>query len=248
MGRGMLKLNTMTISQAKMITGGLSFPSKLPGSSFGISAKICVTGSKLASVPGSVCHSCYALHGGGSYARTNVIKAHQRRLSGLSHPRWVTAMVTLLRHYHSKPLIRVDLGLVGVRRQQNGGERHQWNESGWHRWHDSGDLQSVEHLQKICDVAFLTPRIRHWLPTQELGMVRQHLAQGGEIPPNLTIRVSSVMIDEQAKRSWPQTSSVFKTKTPEGSHVCPAPKQDHKCGSCRACWKKNVPHIAYEFH
>ncbi len=64
--------------------------------------------------------------------------------------------------------------------------------SGFHRWHDSGDLQSVEHLEKIIEVCRRTPQIQHWLPTRELAILR---ACRERIPANLTIRVSATMID-----------------------------------------------------
>ena len=45
------------------IVGPLGYPSKMPGTAYGISAEACITGAKLASVPGSVCHDCYAMTG-----------------------------------------------------------------------------------------------------------------------------------------------------------------------------------------
>lgn len=236
----------MNIGQAKRATGGLSFPSKMPGTAYGLSARACIAGAKLARVAGTVCSSCYALKGG--YSRGTVAKAHAARLASILSPDWVRAMIRLLLHYHRKPHIKIDLGIVGVRRQRAGGVRHQWNQSGFHRWHDSGDLQSVEHLAKICDVARGTPRIRHWLPTQELGMVKAFAAAGGSIPSNLVVRVSSVMVDDPARRTWPTTSSVFAASKPTGAYICPASFQEHRCGTCRACWSPEVPHVAYPFH
>lgn len=231
---------------AKRVTGGLSFPSKMPGTAYGLSALACVAGAKLARVPGTVCSACYALKGG--YARGTVLKAHAARLAGLSNPEWVRAMILLILHYHRKPRIKVDLGIVGVRRQRAGGDRHQWNESGFHRWHDSGDLQSVEHLAKVCEVARGTPSVRHWLPTQELGVVKAFVAGGGSIPRNLVVRVSSVMVDDQTRRAWPTTSSVFAASRPSDGYVCPAPFQGHRCQTCRACWNPEVAHVAYSLH
>ena len=172
----------------------------------------------------------------------------RKRLLAINHPAWTDAMVRLLAHVHSKPAIKVDLGIAGVRLKRTGGSRYRYNEPGFHRWHDSGDLQSVSHLGAICEVARLTPTIKHWLPTQELGMVQSYVHAGGRIPDNLVIRVSSIMIDDPTRRSWPLTSSVFRDKAPSGSHVCPAQHQEHRCGSCRACWSPSVQHVAYPFH
>jgi hypothetical protein len=119
---------------------------------------------------------------------------------------------------------------------------------GWHRWHDSGDLQSVEHLTKICAVASATPEIRHWLPTRELGIVKQYVAQGGIVPTNLVIRVSATMVDGNATTAWPTTSRVHSDKVAKGSRPCPAPKQEGKCGDCRACWNPKVASVSYHLH
>ena len=62
-----------TIKQALDIVGGLSAPSKMPCSSYSISATRCVTGSKLAKIEGTVCHNCYALKG--NYIRYAKTKA-----------------------------------------------------------------------------------------------------------------------------------------------------------------------------
>ena len=51
----------MLKKEAKEITGGLSKPSKMPGPSYNLPAAACITGAKLAKVPGTVCYGCYAL-------------------------------------------------------------------------------------------------------------------------------------------------------------------------------------------
>ena len=101
------------------ITGTLSKPSKMPGWSYGIPAKECKTGSKLAKIPGTVCHGCYALKG--CYVFKNVQEAQYKRLKAIDHPLWTKAMAAQILRHKSK----------------------------WFRWHDSGDIQSLEHLKKI---------------------------------------------------------------------------------------------------
>ena len=125
----------MLKKEARQITGGLSKPSKMPGPAHNLPAVACKTGAKLVKVPGSVCAGCYALKG--RYRFKNVQAALSRRLQALQDPRWVSAMVTLIK------------------------------DQDWFRWHDSGDIQSVEHLKNIFEVCKLTPDTRHWLPTQE---------------------------------------------------------------------------------
>jgi len=213
----------------------------MPGTSYGISAKTCITGAKLAKVPGSTCHDCYALKA--NYLYPSVAMAHATRLAGLSDPRWAIAMITLITTAHNR-----------------GTGRNGKIERGWHRWHDSGDLQSVDHLTKICAVAAGTPHIKHWLPTREHGIVAAYVAQGGIVPDNLVIRISATMVDGAPTRAWPTTSGVHTTATPHFSplcdheppkrhaHHCPSPNQSNTCGACRACWMHDVKHVSYHKH
>lgn len=219
---------TMSIKDAIAITGPMGYPSKMPGTSYGISAKACITGSKLAKVEGSTCHGCYALKA--NYLYPSVAIGHAKRLAGLSNPAWSVAMATLLLAVHA-----------------SGKGRNGPIQSGWHRWHDSGDLQSVEHLTKICAVAAMTPAIKHWLPTRELSIVKAYQAQGGIVPSNLVIRVSATMVDGAATQAWPHTSGVHHKAEAQG-HVCPAPTTKGKCEDCRACWSKDVKHTSYHLH
>lgn len=240
-------MKRMGMAKAKQIIGGsLGFPTKMPGTSYGLPAEACVAGAKLAEIPGSVCSICYALRD--NYRMRNPQLARLRRLEAIKDPRWADAMVLVLRRVHARDRVRVDLGRKGVRMQKKGGSRFRWNQTGYHRWHDSGDLQSVAHLAAICDIAQRTPGIKHWLPTQELVMVKTYIAGGGRIPSNLVVRVSGIMVDDGHRRAWPLTSSVFLHIPPAGAHVCPAPQQGHECKSCRACWSPHVAHVAYEFH
>ena len=85
----------MLKKEAKEITGGLSKPSKMPGPAYNLPAAACQTGAKLALVPGTVCHGCYALKG--RYRFTNVKTALARRLEALGHPDWVKAMTVLIK-------------------------------------------------------------------------------------------------------------------------------------------------------
>ena len=217
-----------TLKAATAIAGPLGYPSKMPGTSYGISAHACITGAKLAKVEGSVCHDCYALKA--NYQYPSVAQAHETRLQGLSNPAWTGAMIMMILRAHA--LGKGRNGPIAV---------------GWHRWHDSGDLQSVEHLEKICAVARGTPKIKHWLPTRELGIVKAFQKAGGVVPANLVIRVSATMVDGDATQAWPTTSGVHDKAKAKG-RTCPAPKQEGKCGDCRACWNPKVKHVSYHLH
>ena len=195
----------------KEITGSLSKPSKMPGFTYGLPAKECKTGSKLAKVPGTVCHGCYALKG--CYVFKVVQAAQYKRLEAIRHPLWVQAMAAQINSKKSK----------------------------FFRWHDSGDIQSVKHLLKIFKVCRLTPSVQHWMPTREAQILK--LVPPSRVPDNLIIRMSGTKVDGEAPTFWPWTSTVVN----EGA-TCPAPKQDNKCGSCRACWDKSIKNIAYGKH
>ena len=110
------------------------------------------------------------------------------------------------------------------------------------RWHDSGDIQSVEHLKKIFEVCKLTPFTRHWMPTREARFLS--LMDPDIVPSNLIIRMSSHMIDQKPVKFWPWTSTV----TSGHDASCPAPKQGNQCGSCRACWSRDVKTVSYGKH
>tara|TARA_R100001143_G_scaffold59832_1_gene58788 strand:+ start:128 stop:736 length:609 start_codon:yes stop_codon:yes gene_type:complete len=112
------------------------------------------------------------------------------------------------------------------------------------RWHDSGDLQGPEHLKKIFEVCKLTPKTQHWLPTQERKLLQ--FLDPDIIPPNLIIRLSNAKNDTKPGNAWPHWSTVV--SKPRAGHVCPAPKQGNNCGSCRACWSKDVKEIQYRIH
>ena len=107
------------------------------------------------------------------------------------------------------------------------------------RWHDAGDVQDLDHLNKIFQVCKLTPNIQHWMPTRE-AWVKDHLK---DCPKNLIVRLSMTMIDQPAAGSWDYTSTVV-TK----DATCPAPKQGGKCQDCRNCWNSNIKNISYGKH
>jgi len=216
----------MLIKEAHAIAGSIGYPSKMPGTSYGISAKACITGAKLNLVKGSTCHGCYALKA--NYLYKSVQQAHEKRIAGITNDKWVVAMVTLLKAAHKPRTVGLKL-------------------SPHHRWHDSGDLQSEEHLQKICDVASATPELAHWLPTREAGILHRFIKAGGQVPSNLTIRVSATMIDGSPTKAWGTTSTVHHEQEARGQ-ICPAPKQENKCGDCRACWSRDVANVSYHKH
>ena len=84
----------MLKKEANIIVGGLSVPGKMPCPSINLPATACNVGAKLAKVPGTTCHGCYALKGRYNFKYTKI--AMNRRLEALQDSRWVRAMVVLM--------------------------------------------------------------------------------------------------------------------------------------------------------
>jgi len=210
----------MNLKQAEQKVGGLSQPSKMPSYGWSISAKRCNTGSKLAKVKGSVCYNCYALKG--RYMFNNVQTALDRRFNSWSDDResFIKAMIFIM---HNKQHI-INTGVF--------------------RWFDSGDIQGIDMLTDINRIAKATPHVKHWLPTKEYKLMSSHNL---DIAYNLTIRVSNPSRNKSFKGSYDYVSAVYDTKV-KGSYMCPAPKQNNECGSCRACWDKAVEEVVYKAH
>lgn len=221
----------MLYNDAMDIIGGLSTPSKMPWFSWSISASKCITGSKLRKVEGSVCSDCYACKG--QYNFKVVKDAHERRLQGLSHPDFVEAFVLVLTKLHERTRSkRIDNG-IEVKENR-------------FRWHDAGDLQDVEHLRKINQIAEQTPQLIHWLPTREYGIVNQFM-KIEKFAPNLIVRPSATMIGEMPhKQPMGLAFSTVGVQDPQMTQ-CPAAAQQNQCKDCSQCWDSNK-NINYAHH
>jgi len=136
---------------------------------------------------------------------------------------------------------------------------------GFFRWHDSGDLQSLAHFRRICEVARRSPSVRHWLPTREVGILARYdrrVSAGLDlpVPVNLIVRVSAFMVGMRPPKAmsaaaragrpvgrplWSLTSTV---DWDGSSFRCPAYTQGGECRECRACWDPNVSNVDYLKH
>ena len=217
----MNQLKKWTVKDIEKKIGTLSNPSKMPAFGWGISAKKCVTGVKLAKIKGTICSKCYALKG--RYVFKNVFNAHEVRRKAIEEIEWVDYMAELL-----------TLKYKNLDKSKR-----------YHRWFDSGDIQSFGHLMKIFEVCELTPQIRHWLATREYQLINQLDVK--DVPKNLCLRVSAIKVDSKPPTFWKWTSGVHKDKKAIGRE-CPAYKQDGECGSCRACWSRKVKQVSYKEH
>lgn len=212
----------MLKKEARAIAGSLTQTTKMPCKSYSLPTVACVTGFRMAQIAGSICSDCYAAKGNYHTYANNIEPAQHARLESISDPYWCDAMATMI------------------------------GQDAYFRWHDSGDLQSLEHLEKIARVCELTPYCKHWLPTREYAIVKAFLAKHGKLPANLTIRLSAMYVDKpvivpsslQGVRGI-TVSNVHRHGKPIGQ-ACIAPSQNGECRDCRACWT-NKP-ISYNFH
>lgn len=226
-------MTALTLKSTRESAGKVSEGNtKMPGSTFATDAFSCRVGSKLAKVKGSVCAGCYARRL--QKLRPSVNKGWSRnqnvavKLIATDPAAWVEAMA-----------FQID------RLSIKSGEP-------FHRWFDSGDLDSVAMLRAICEVARKTPHVKHWLPTREAGIVADYRKQGGSIPRNLRVRLSSTMIGDKprrdmAKRLGVSTSTVHREGDRAHGWTCPASQQGKACGACRHCWESPV-NVSYPYH
>ena len=207
----------MLVKEAKELGVISTKNTKMGSTTFAIDAFACKVGSKLAKIEGTPCSTCYARKL--QKLRPSVDQGWKTNLAKWeqSDPKdWIKAMAFQINRYCF---------------------------DGFHRWFDSGDLQSVEMLDAIVEVAKATPQIKHWLPTQERGIVKQY---SKPIPDNLIIRVSASMINGD-KPSFDHASQVFYKVDPKGFE-CGASKRGNACGPCKACWDKSIDFISYPKH
>jgi hypothetical protein len=201
--------------------GGLSHPSKMPGPAYSIPARACLLGAKLAKIPGTTCHGCYALKG--NYVRFPIVQERlEERLAALRGPNWVEGMVYLIRAAECR----------------------------YFRWHDSGDLQGEWHLENIVRVCRELPEVKFWLPTREYSIVaawRESHREG--FPPNLVVRLSAHKVDSDPPRGYGlPTSGVHTSAFHIIGKLCRASERGNSCGKCRACWDGNVGNVSYPKH
>ena len=126
------------------------------------------------------------------------------------------------------------------------------------RWFTSGDLQSLDMLVAMNEIALALPEIKFWLPTKEHGMIRDFKAIHGQFADNFTVRPSMFMVNQlPSKGLGLPTSTVISTPVnadDKHGNICPASLRSFNgeakvnCDDCRRCWNKNVQNVAYIYH
>lgn len=197
----------------------LSRTSKLGCLSWSLQAFETCPGSVNEGVVVDACKFCYARRG--MYHMPDVKALRARNKEDWKNDDWVSRMVDGLR------------------------------KSTYFRWFDSGDMYSTALAEKILEVCRLTPHVKHWIPTRMHKFDKfRGVLEALSALPNVVVRLSSDSVSGELIESFTGHSS---TITPYagydvGAHECPAYKQDGKCLTCRACWDKMVPVVAYPYH
>jgi len=211
----------MKLKELKEAVGSLSAPSKMPCSSYSIPAKECGVGSRLVNVENSTCSGCYALKG--MYRFPNVERALYKRYNSLMNDMdlWEKNMIIFIDKYRK-------------------------GDKKYFRWHDSGDLQNMNHLISINNIALALPHVEFWLPTREIKIVRLYQKMYA-FAPNLIVRISAHMNDAQPNHNITGfASGVIDKNTELNGRKCPAPNQNNECKDCRACWTAET--VLYHKH
>ena len=200
--------------------GGISQTSKMPCSSWSLSAFWCKNGSKLNLIKNSSCYGCYALTGNYIRYKEHMLKSYTNKLNA----------------YNDNTDLFIESFIEYLNR---------FEKSGYFRWFDSGDLQSYNMLLSIVKIAKNTPNIKHWLPTKEYALITKYKKEFKNFPKNLIVRVSAPMLDSKIK-GFKYTSSVVKNSNLKSN--CDAYKNKGKCLDCRLCWNKSITDITYKYH
>jgi len=227
----MQKIIFMKKSEAVSVCGNLTQTSKMPCKSSSLPTEACITGYRMAQIPGSICAVCYADRGFYRMYEKNIKPAQHVRLDAvwqaMKSPEaaqiWVSAMAAMI------------------------------GSDGFFRHHDSGDLQGLAHLEMIAELCKATPHTRHWLPTREYSIVKSYVSKHGSIPENLIIRLSAMYPDQPVKIpaslqgiAGITASNVHSKEKPHAGIRCTAPDNAGSCTDCRACWTDAV--VSYEIH
>lgn len=141
--------------------------------------------------------------------------------------------------------------------------REDWQREGWvsdmvqalqdsryFRWFDSGDMYAIGLAEKIYDVMCQTPWVSHWLPTRMHKFTKfQGIITRMQQLPNVVVRPSSDSVTgEYVAGIHGSTIVPDASLAPSEATVCRAYDNEGKCGTCRACWDKSVPLVAYVAH
>ena len=224
-------METITLKRAVEESGKISLGNtKMPSTTFAISAKHCGVGGKLISIKGSTCSRCYAFKL--QNLRPSVDKG------------WTNNLFKAVKMIKENPALWAKMVAFQIER---GCKKLNIYE---HRWFDSGDVYSLGLAEKILEVMQSTPHCNHWLPTRmhKFSKFKNILAKMESLP-NVVVRKSSDSVHGETIEGL-TTSTIVPTPAHATNDmtVCEAYQRAGKCGTCRACWNKDVKNVSYGKH
>ena len=118
------------------------------------------------------------------------------------------------------------------------------------RWFDSGDMYTLELAEKMYKIMVATPWVKHWVPTrmQKFSKFQDIIAKMNALD-NVVVRFSSDSVTGEYTKGL-HGSTILPTAEHADSNtfVCKAYENEGKCGTCKACYDKNVNLIGYVAH
>jgi len=199
----------------------LSKASKMPCRSWSLEALVTCPAS-LEPTTGELvdaCKGCYATTGNYRFPNVKAPRAHNKE--DWKRDNWVSDMVAEL------------------------------DNDRYFRWFDSGDMYDIRLARKMLAVMEQTPHCNHWLPTRmhkfdkfnDIINIMSRLS-------NVVVRLSSDSVLGDTIDTELPTSTIIPTLEYADSSmfVCYAYERKGKCGTCRACWSKEVKTTAYVAH
>lgn len=197
----------------------LSKASKMPCRSWSLPAiRSCPAAKKRGGELVDACKGCYATEG--NYMFPSVKNAREHNMEDWKRPEWEDQMVAELLNDR------------------------------YFRWFDSGDMYDVKLAHKILSVMKRTPHCQHWLPTRMHKVNKfKTILESMDNLPNVVVRLSSDSVRGELVQGN-TTSAIIGEDQLESftGTICKAYENSGKCGTCRACWSKDVPVVAYVQH
>ena len=199
----------------------LSQTSKMPSKSIGLSAWLCITGSKLAQIPSTVCHKCYARRG--FFNMPSVKTAMESRLEFMLSAQFVPRMIAVL-------------GMEDLFR---------WFDSGDIQSEKMGhDTLDIIEGTPWCKHWLPSKEYTMWRNILKERKLPPNVALRFSTPKDDTrpikvpegVGTSTTYTHEDSAANVVYGCIAHKVKEETGSY---------NCGSCRACWDTSVSNIAY---
>lgn len=117
------------------------------------------------------------------------------------------------------------------------------------RWFDSGDVYSLELAEKMYQIMVSLPGVKFWLPTRMYKFAKfRDILNKMDALPNVKVRFSSDSVTGEYGVNHGSVIFNSEDNAPDGTHKCIAYTQGGKCGTCRACYDKDIAVIAYPSH